>query len=171
MKTRKIPLISFVGRSNTGKTTLIERLLPVLDGKGIGVAVIKHHHRDFEIDIPGKDTHRLKESGARAVIISSPGKIALVQDTKSDLTIDEIILRYEIGADIIFTEGYKKAEFPKIEVYQTKSGDQPVCIDDKNLIAIISDAPVLFHVPVFLRDDIKGIAEFILSDSGFRIPD
>ncbi len=169
MKSGKTPLISFVGRSKTGKTTLIERLIPVLNGRSIRVAVIKHHHRDFEIDIPGKDTHRLKKSGARTVIISSPGKIALVQDTERDLTINEIISKYEIDADIIFIEGYKKAELSKIEVYQTKNEDQPVCLDDKNLLAIVADQPFFSRVPVFLRDDIKDIAEFILSHFAFPV--
>lgn len=163
MKKEKIPMISFVGRSKTGKTTLIERLLPVLNGSGIKVAVIKHHHGEFEIDIPAKDTHRMKKSGAGAVIISSPGKIALIQDTEKDLTIDEIVSKYEIDADIIFTEGYKKAVLPKIEVYNTKNKEEPVCINDKNLIAVVSDLPCSLRVPVFLRDDIKGISGFILS--------
>jgi molybdopterin-guanine dinucleotide biosynthesis protein B len=163
MISKKIPVLSFVGRANTGKTTLIEKLITVFKIKGLKIAVIKHHHRDFEIDIPGKDTYRLKKSGACAVIISSPEKIALVQDTKNDLTINEIISKYKIDADVIFTEGYKKAGMPKIEVYQERDGAPPICIDDKNLIAIVSDSPIQTHAPVFSRDDIEGIIDFLLS--------
>ena len=73
MAKESIPYFSFVGRSNTGKTTVIERLIPILVGKGLKVAVIKHHPHDFEIDKPGKDTYRYKQAGATMGILASPG--------------------------------------------------------------------------------------------------
>lgn len=163
MTNKRIPVLSVVGRSKTGKTTLIEKLIPLLDSKGIKVAVIKHHHHDFEIDIPGKDTHRLKHAGAHTVIISSPEKIAIIQDIRSEPSIEDIVSKYASNMDIVITEGYKKADMPKIEVYQEKENLPPVCIDDKNLLAIVSDSPIVASVPVFLRDDTGSITEFILS--------
>ncbi|MCX5817938.1 MAG: molybdopterin-guanine dinucleotide biosynthesis protein B [Proteobacteria bacterium] len=163
MTNKRIPVLSVVGRSKTGKTTLIEKLIPLLDSKGIKVAVIKHHHHDFEIDTPGKDTHRLKHAGAHTVIISSPKKIAIIQDTWREPSIEDIVSKYASNMDIVITEGYKKADMPKIEVYQKKKNLPPVCIDDKNLLALVSDSPILASVPVFLRDDAEGILELILS--------
>ncbi|MCX5813987.1 MAG: molybdopterin-guanine dinucleotide biosynthesis protein B [Proteobacteria bacterium] len=159
----KIPVISIVGRAKTGKTTFIEKLIPVLMYKDIKVAVIKHHLHDFEFDIPGKDTYRHKKAGAKTVILSSPGKIAMVKDTEKDLSIEEIISGYIDDIDLLITEGYKKEDMPKIEVYPKKEGAEPVCIDDRNLVAIITDIPFTTHVPVFQRDDIEGVAGFILT--------
>jgi len=159
-----IPCFSFVGRSNTGKTTVIERLIPILVGKGIKVAVIKHHPHDFEIDIPGKDTYRYKKAGAMVSILASPRKIAIVKDTEDELTLTEIVSRYVSDVDLLIIEGFKKEDVPKIEVFQRKEGaDLPVRWGDKNLIALITDESVKTSLPVFLRNDIQGIAQFIIN--------
>ena len=79
----KIPVLCFVGRSNTGKTTLIEKLIPLLKSRGIRVATIKHHNHDFEIDQEGKDTYRHKKAGAHLSMIVSPKKLALVEDLRT----------------------------------------------------------------------------------------
>jgi molybdopterin-guanine dinucleotide biosynthesis protein B len=159
-----IPHLSFVGRSSTGKTTVIERLIPVLTGKGIRVAVIKHHPHDFEIDIPGKDTYRYKKAGATMSILASPGKIAIVEDTRTELTLAEIISRYVRDVDLLIIEGFKREEVPKIEVFQRKEGaDNPVCEGDKSLVAIITDETMETSLPVFSRDDIQGVADLILN--------
>jgi molybdopterin-guanine dinucleotide biosynthesis protein B len=166
MEKIKIPVISIVGRGKTGKTTFVEKLIPVLMQKGIRVAVIKHHLHDFEFDIPGKDTYRHKKAGAGTVILSSPAKIAMVKDTEKDLSIDEIISKYIDDVDLLITEGYKKENMQKIEVYPKKEGVSPVCIDDRNLVAIVTDASFVSHVPVFLRDDAESVANFIISKFG-----
>ena len=163
MDKKNIPVISIVGKSKVGKTTFIERLIPVLKDKGLKVATIKHHPHNFEIDIIGKDTYRHKKAGAKIVIISSPKKIALVEDVETELTLDEILSRYVSNVEILITEGYKQGNMPKIEIYQPKEGAKPLCYNDKNLIAIITDELIDAHVPTFQRDDIKGVAEFIIS--------
>ncbi len=164
MAKESIPYFSFVGRSNTGKTTVIERLIPILVGKGLKVAVIKHHPHDFEIDIPGKDTYRYKQAGATMSILASPGKVAVVEDTEAELTLEEIITRYIHDVNLLIVEGFKREEIPKIEVFQRKEGaDMPVCAEDKNLIAVITDESIDTPLPVFARDDVGGVAEFILS--------
>jgi molybdopterin-guanine dinucleotide biosynthesis protein B len=161
-----IPVISIVGRSKTGKTTLIEKLIPLLATKGIKVATAKHHPHDFEIDIPGKDTYRHKRAGARTVIMSSPGKIAVVKDTDGDLSLEEIRARYVDDVDLLIAEGYKREEIPKVEVFPRKEEIDPVCLNDANLLAIVTDIPFSSRIPVFQRDDVEAVAEFIMSKLG-----
>jgi molybdopterin-guanine dinucleotide biosynthesis protein MobB len=164
MAQKGIPLVSFVGRSNTGKTTVIERLIPILRERGPKVAVIKHHPHDFEIDKPGKDTYRYKQAGARIALLASPHKVAVVEDIETELTLEEIITRYIHDVDLLIVEGFKREEIPKIEVFQRKEGAHiPVCAGDKNLIAVITDESIDTLLPVFSRDDVHGVAEFILS--------
>jgi molybdopterin-guanine dinucleotide biosynthesis protein B len=164
MAHKDIPLVSFVGRSNTGKTTVIERLIPILIERGLKVAIIKHHPHDFEIDIPGKDTYRYKKAGAAMAILASPHKVAVVEDTEAELTLEEIITRYIHDVDLLIVEGFKREAIPKIEVFQRKTdGDAPVCAGNRNLIAIVTDESIVTSLPVFSRDDVGGVAEFILS--------
>jgi molybdopterin-guanine dinucleotide biosynthesis protein B len=164
MAHKGIPLVSFVGRSNTGKTTVIERLIPILRERGLKVAIIKHHPHDFEIDKPGKDTYRYKQAGAVMAILASPHKVAVVEDTETELTLEEIITRYIHDVDLLIVEGFKREEIPKIEVFQRKAdGDAPVCAGNRNLIAIVTDESIVTSLPVFSRDDVGGVAEFILS--------
>jgi molybdopterin-guanine dinucleotide biosynthesis protein MobB len=164
MANKGIPLVSFVGRSNTGKTTVIELLIPILRERGLKVSIIKHHPHDFEIDIPGKDTYRYKQAGATMSILVSPGKVAVIEDTETELTLGEIITRYIHNVDLLIVEGFKREEIPKIEVFRRKEGaDIPVCAEDKNLIAVITDESIDTLLPVFPRDDVGGVAEFILS--------
>lgn len=164
MTKKGIPYLSFVGRSNTGKTTVIERLIPALRKKGIKVAVIKHHPHDFNIDIPGKDTYRYKQAGASTSILASPGKVAVIEDTEKELTLEEIVTRYVRNIDLLLIEGFKRENIPKIEVFRKKEdGNSPVCTGDTNLIAIITDEPIETSLPVFSRNDVQKIAEFIIS--------
>lgn len=164
MTKERIPYLSFVGRSKTGKTTVIERLIPILCERGIKVAVIKHHPHDFDIDIPGKDTYRYKQAGASTSILVSPGKIAIVEDTSGELALEEIINRYVRDVDLLLIEGFKRERIPKIEVFRKKEdGSSPVCAGDKNLVAIITDEIVETSLPIFSRNDVQGIAEFVIS--------
>ncbi len=168
MSNNSIPVLAFVGLSKTGKTSLIESLIPIFCSKGIRVAVIKHHHLGFDIDIHGKDTHRFKQAGAQTVIISSPDKIAVIKDSFVEPEVEDIISRYVTETDIVIIEGYKKAKLPKIEVYINREDQPPLCLDDENLLAIVTDLPFSAHVPVFSRDDKEGISEFIFSHFTLR---
>ncbi len=163
MSEKHIPVVSFVGRSNTGKTTVIEQLIPILREAGLRVAVIKHHHRDFDIDKPGKDTYRYKQAGARITILTSPHKIAVVEDIDVEPRLNAIVERFIQDADLLIVEGYKKESIPKIEVFQRRvDTPAPMCKDDKNLIAVITDESIELPVPVLKRDDVQSVADLIL---------
>lgn len=155
-------ILSFVGHSGSGKTTFIEKLIPVLTQTGIKVAVIKHDVHGFEMDKPGKDTWRHKKAGAVATIISSSNRIGLVMDSNHDHLPHE--LASMLGSvDLIITEGYKRGPYPKVEVFRPDAtGDiTPVCEDDPRLIAVVSDADVPVRIPIFSLDEIEAVAAFI----------
>jgi molybdopterin-guanine dinucleotide biosynthesis protein B len=158
----KPKLVLIVGRSDAGKTTLIEKLVPSLRALGLRVGTIKHDVHGFDIDHPGKDSWRHKQSGSVATLISSPTKLALVMDTDHDHNLDEL-LPYFNGLDLILTEGYKREQKPKVEIFRPEVHDTPLCHDDPNLIAIMSDADVDLGVPRFGLGDISGLAEFIFN--------
>ncbi|MFH1091248.1 MAG: molybdopterin-guanine dinucleotide biosynthesis protein B, partial [Pseudomonadota bacterium] len=102
-----VPLVCIVGRSDSGKTTFIEKLVPELTKLGLSVGTIKHDVHGFDIDRPGKDSWRHKQAGARQTLISSPTKLALIRDTDHDYSLDELT-PYFNGLDIVLTEGYKR---------------------------------------------------------------
>ena len=133
-----IPVISIVGKSNSGKTTLTEKLLRELKARGYRVATIKHDVHGFDIDRPGKDTWRHAEAGADVVVISSPAKLAMIRKNERELTLDEVIARID-GVDLIITEGYKRGDKPKIEVFQSALHDEILCQDDPTLFALAAD--------------------------------
>lgn len=161
MEQRKIPMVSIVGRAKTGKTTLVVRLISLLKERGIRTAVIKHHPHDFDIDKEGKDTYRHKKAGALLTIIASPRKIAMVRDVEEEMTVWEIADRYVDSVDLIITEGYKRENLPKIEVYSARE-EPPATLDDPNLLAVMSDTPVDTLAPVFRRDDVEAAADLIM---------
>jgi molybdopterin-guanine dinucleotide biosynthesis protein B len=164
LKQGHAPILSFVGHSGSGKTTVIEKVIARLNGAGLKIAVIKHDVHGFEMDRPGKDSWRHKQAGAVATIVSSPSKVGVVMDTDHDRP-PEALARLIEGADLIITEGYKKAPHPKIEVFRPNAtGDHtPLCIDDPALLAIISDEALESRVPVFGAGDIEGVAAFVKS--------
>ena len=156
-----IPIISIVGSSKSGKTTLIERLIPECIKRGYRVATIKHHGNDFQIDQQGKDTWRHKEAGAHTVIISSPQKIALIEDVSHDHSLEELATRFIQGVDFIIAEGFKRETYPKVEVFRKEIHPQPLAPDLENVIAVVSDDPLPLDIPCFKLNDISGIADLI----------
>jgi molybdopterin-guanine dinucleotide biosynthesis protein MobB len=156
-----IPIISIVGRSKSGKTTLIERLIPELIKRGYRVATIKHLGKTFHIDHEGKDSWRHKEAGAQTVVISSPQKVAVIEDVKEELSLDALAARFIQGADIIITEGFKRDTYPKMEVFRKGVHPQPLSHHLENVIAVASDCPLSLGIPCLDLNDIKGIADVI----------
>jgi molybdopterin-guanine dinucleotide biosynthesis protein B len=156
-----IPIISIVGRSNTGKTTLIEKLIPELRRRGYRVATIKHNVHGFDIDHEGKDSWRHKKAGARLTVIASPHRIAVIEDVSKDYELSELRDGYIRDVDVILSEGFKVNPHPKIEVVRAEMKHSPLCSREDNLLAIVSDEPVDRGVPCLDIDDIRGIADLI----------
>ncbi|NLL90054.1 MAG: molybdopterin-guanine dinucleotide biosynthesis protein B [Dehalococcoidales bacterium] len=156
-----IPVISFIGRHNCGKTTILEKVIRGLKEKGYKIAVIKHHKGDFEIDIEGKDTWRLGQAGSDVVVISSPEKTAVIRKSQKELTLDQIKEMVSEGMDIVILEGYKFENKPKIEVFRSEVSDK-ILTDEKDLVALVTDRQFDIDVPQFSFDDAEGIVEFII---------
>ena len=156
-----IPIVSIVGKSDSGKTTLIEKLVPELTQRGYRVATVKHDVHGFEVDREGKDSWRHKQAGGHTVVISSPKKGALIRDVEKDLTLEEIREKLIQDVDLIVSEGYKKDVQPKIEIFRKEKHKELLCTKEDNLIAIVSDKKFRVGVPCLFLDDIRGVADFI----------
>jgi molybdopterin-guanine dinucleotide biosynthesis adapter protein len=156
----KIPVVSIVGKSGSGKTTLLCGLIPELKAKGYKVATIKHDVHGFEMDKPGKDTWKHAEAGADTVVISSPGKVAMIEKVDMELTMDQVIAKIT-NVDIILTEGYKRNDKPKIEIFRSSVHDRPLCGRDDNLLAFAGDIVPDLDVPLFSPGDYRGMADLI----------
>jgi molybdopterin-guanine dinucleotide biosynthesis protein B len=156
-----IPIVSIVGKSNSGKTTLIEKLIRELTARGYRIATIKHNRHGFEIDHEGKDSWRHKKAGASITVIASPHMVAAVEDTARDYEIAELRDRYIRNVDLVLSEGFKKNPHPKIEVWRAVLKRDLLCGKEDNLIAIAGDAPPDAGVPLFDINDSKGLADFI----------
>ena len=157
-------IVSFVAKSGTGKTTLLEKVIAELKARGWRVGAIKHDAHNFEIDHPGKDSYRLAAAGADTMLISSPGKLALIKRYSTEPDIRDLIDSYFDDVDIILTEGFKKSDLPKIEVHRMERSETLLCRGeefDPTLIAVASDEPLDLDVPLFDIDDVDGIASFI----------
>jgi len=152
-------LISIVGRSQSGKTTLIEKLIPVLKRRGYKIGTIKHSHHVFDFDKTGKDSWRHKDAGAETVIIASQGKIAMVKnDFQGSL---DGLQKFFNDLDLVITEGYKKEDKPKIEVVRAARHADVLLENDKHLVAVVSDVELQLNVPVFDLEDVDRLADFI----------
>jgi molybdopterin-guanine dinucleotide biosynthesis protein MobB len=155
-----IPIVSVVGKSDSGKTFLICGLVPELKRRGYRVATIKHDVHGFNIDHPGKDSWKHGQAGADTVVISSPQQVAMIEKVAQELTLDQVIARIT-NVDIIISEGYKRNDKPKLEVFRSTVHDSPLCDSGDNLLAIASDVRPELGVPVFALDDFAGMADLI----------
>lgn len=156
-----IPVVSVVGKSNSGKTTLIEKMIGELTRRGYRVATIKHNRHGFEIDHEGKDSWRHKRAGARTTVVASPSRVAIVEDVERDMDIGELVDRYIRDVDIVLSEGFKKNPFPKIEVNRSESGQELLCSSDDNLVAVCSDRKLAMAFPCLDINDIVGLADIV----------
>jgi molybdopterin-guanine dinucleotide biosynthesis adapter protein len=152
-------IVSFVGRSESGKTTLIEKLIPVLRRRGFRVGTIKHTHHSPELDRSGKDSARHLAAGASTVVLASSGQIQLVKTGVNGGLAG--LVRYFDDVDLLITEGYKQERTPKIEVLRRALSDRLLCMDDPMLLAVATDADLDLPVPVLPLDDPEAVADFI----------
>jgi len=157
-------IVSIVAASsNSGKTTLIEKLIAVFKGRGFRVAVIKHASQGFDLDSAGKDSWRFQQAGADAVLLAGQGRVALLKKSDHEPAFHELE-QLAGDADIVIYEGFKKNAKNKIEVYRDGvSGDQPLSLSDDSFLALVSDRHVGVQVPWFDINDAEGVAAFILS--------
>lgn len=168
MQNAKIPILGFAAFSGTGKTTLLTQLIPALTAGGLRIGLVKHSHHNFQIDQPGKDSFRLRQAGASAVMIVSSHRRAIIteitpaMEPKLD---DQLNVFDQSGLDLILVEGFKAEKFPKIELHRPSLEKPLLYPNDPDIIAIASDKEL--QTPDYLiKLDINQpqmIAEFILN--------
>ncbi len=163
------PIISVVGKSKSGKTTLIEKLIPELKRRGYRIGTIKHAFHGADIDKKGKDSWRHTAAGADTVLVASPGKIALVKNDNYE-NIDHLAKHFQ-DMDIVITEGFKRENKPKIEIFRTAAHKEPLCRNNSDLIALVTDADIDLKVPRFGLEHIEKLADFIENKYLYRFPD
>ncbi|UCH50938.1 MAG: molybdopterin-guanine dinucleotide biosynthesis protein B [Chloroflexota bacterium] len=152
-------IVSVVGKSKSGKTTLIEKLIPELKSRGYRVATIKHSAHSLSFDKPSKDSWRHIQAGSAATAITSPDQIVLIKPVTEEPELSEIARLVGDDYDIILAEGFKQSNAPKLEVHRKATG--PTINQINNLIAIATDEPLETKVRTLPLDDIKGIANFL----------
>ena len=168
---KHIPVISFVGSSGSGKTTFLEQIIPVFIDKGYRIGAIKHDAHKFEIDKPGKDSYRLKQAGAEIVCISSAEKLALIQSCDNEYSVEELILKFFGNVDLVLTEGYKKSDLPKFEIYRSANNKPPLNFTNKELIGVVSDDKPDVDVRVFSFAEKNEVVSHILDFAAETSPE
>ncbi|MCL5072296.1 MAG: molybdopterin-guanine dinucleotide biosynthesis protein B [Actinobacteria bacterium] len=156
-------VISISGKSGSGKTTLLKKIIPILKKKGYKVGAIKHTHHDFEIDKRGKDSWVYRKAGAESVVITSKDRMAFVRELNNEVPAKEIIYQLFNDVDIILMEGYKKEDFPRIEVIGKNSKEEinKTFLNSSFLLMIVSEEPLDTFVPVYNPNKANKIADFI----------
>lgn len=157
----RIPVISIVGKSGVGKTTVLELVVREIKMRGYRVGTIKHDVHGFEMDKPGKDSWRHAQAGSDAVAVSGPRKMALIRRMDEEMSLDDIVSLMG-DLDLVITEGYKRADKPKIEVSRLERGSQMLC-QPEELIAAMADHPLDLPVPQFDLDDAVGVVDLLES--------
>ena len=154
------PIISIVGKSESGKTTLLEGLIIELKQRGYRVAVIKHSGEDFELDKVSKDSWRFSQAGSEVSAISSAHKLAIIENLECDLSPQEISHYICCDYDLILTEGFKQSSHPKIEVHRKEQGKE-LLSPPQQLLAVVTDEPLDVDVPQFSREEVPKITDLI----------
>lgn len=158
-----IPVVSIVGKSDSGKTTFLEKLIRVLTARGWRVGTVKHHVHDFDIDVPGKDSWRHARAGAFITMVSSPAQFAAIQRVDSERSLLDLAAHAaEAGASILLTEGYKSTAAARIEVSRRGRSEELISAPTE-LVALATDNDELRPdgVPTFGLDDAEGVASLI----------
>lgn len=155
-----IPIVCIVGRSNSGKTTVLEKLISELKQRDYRVATVKHHsHPGIEIDRPGKDSWRHAQAGSDHVVIASPDRVVSIRRVDHEPTLNEIAAAIH-DVDVILAEGYKRTGGVKVEVLRAARSSEPLCTPDE-LLALVTDVAVPYDVPQFGLDDASNLADLV----------
>ena len=157
------PVVCLVSKKDSGKTTLLEKLIPELSRRGYRLGTVKHDAHGFDIDHEGKDSWRHKQAGAATVVISSARKIAMVKDRDEEIRLNEIVESFFEDRDLVIAEGYKQSDMPKIELFRSTAHRSPWHTkgSSAHLIAVVSDIAVDLGVPCLSIDDVRAVADFI----------
>lgn len=154
-------VISFVAKSGTGKTTFLEKLVPALKARGLRVGILKHHAHATPFDVPGKDTYRLAQAGADVVVGACSVQVAAYHQEDGSADLERVIARHLGGVDLVLVEGYKRGNYPKIEVHRAACHAELLCAPEE-LLALVTDEPYPAPVPQFDLDDLEGVVDFMV---------
>ncbi len=155
------------GWKNAGKTGLMERLVAEITGRGYTVSTVKHAHHSFDVDQPGRDSHRHRMAGASEVLLASGQRVALMQELRGaeEPTLASLLARLS-PVDLVLIEGYKSERHPKVEAFRAEPGNDLIAPSDDTIRAVASDTPLELDRPLFDLNDTTAIADFILSEVG-----
>ncbi|MCC5796843.1 MAG: molybdenum cofactor guanylyltransferase [Methylophaga sp.] len=163
-----LPLLGFAAFSGTGKTSLLVKLIPELNARGLRLAVVKHAHHRFDIDVPGKDSYRMREAGASQVVVASRRLLALMHthaDRRDEPVLAECLSRLDQRhLDLVLVEGFKKEQFAKIELHRPELGKPLLYREDPSVIAFATDQPanLPLELPVLDLNNLTQIADFVV---------
>ena len=169
MKTQKI--LGIVGWKNSGKTTLVEALVREMTGRGLQISTVKHAHHAFDIDVPGKDSHRHREAGAQEVIVTSGQRWALMHELRGspESSLDDLLSKLA-PCDLVLVEGFKHGGHPKIEVARFLRDEGLIADQDDAVLAVATDnAPLAGRHPALPLNDVAVIFEFIRRHFGLAV--
>jgi len=162
-------IFGIAGHSGMGKTTLLERLIPELRARGIVVSLIKHSHKDIEVDRPGKDSFRLREAGCTEVMLLGNARWALMHELRGapEPDLEYLISRLQ-ACDLVLIEGFKSGRFPKLEIWRAEQGRPTLAPDWPGIVAIASDTPGRVPAPDLCAldlADVGAIADYVLANA------
>lgn len=155
------PVVSIVAKSGSGKTTFMEKLLPELKRRGLGVGVLKHHGHPTPFDMPGKDTFRHFQAGADVVVGASAVQVAIFRRENGAEDLEAVIAAHMGDLDLVLTEGYKRGPHAKIEIHRAARSSSLLCTPDE-LLALVSDTPFPLDIPQFDLEDAAAVADFLV---------
>lgn len=162
-----LKVFGFAAYAGSGKTTLIENLVPLLVTRGLTVSVIKHAHHAFDVDRPGKDSYRRRRAGASEVLVSSGVRWALMHELRHEAEPELPALLDRLSpCDLVLVEGFKRQSIPKIEVHRVAARTPLLFPDDPHIVALATDTPISTRLPAFGLGDYPGIAGFMLKHLG-----
>jgi molybdopterin-guanine dinucleotide biosynthesis adapter protein len=160
------PVVSIVGKSSTGKTTFLEKLLRELTARGYKVGTIKHSHHSIDFYDSKKDSYRHHQAGASATLVSSTTSFQIIKPVSQELTVDELVRQFGDEFDLVFTEGFSRGSAPKIEIHRKEAG--PLLEVASHLFAVVTDEPLETDARQFGLEDYKGVADLV--ESRFILP-
>ena len=160
-------IYGIVGWKNAGKTGLMERLVTEMTSRGLRVSTVKHAHHSFDVDHPGKDSHRHRIAGATEVLLASRNRFALMHELRDapEPTLSALLERLS-PVDLVLIEGYKRDAHPKVEAHRASTGNPLIASGDPTIRAVASDTSMVLDRPVFDLNDTVAVTDFILSQVG-----